>query len=220
MKDVVLTHDLPYLAIDVEPGTLNQTQAPGLPNPGPLGTWRRQSVAGGEYFVYEDYIDIAGLTTQELTFFPVGGEVQRAALSLGPTEGFVEEWILATVTPIKFGQDYTALNDWNHLPGQISSVEFQQLMFGRVYTWTRNTSLNQNFAVKVHESNAGSGEATNGDRIYIYRLIHLIAPTSPGVAEIPAARLIMAGQLREEKEYQQIMRLRRSYELQQQPDRD
>ncbi len=226
MKDTVLIKDLPYLAIDVASGTFAQSQVNPIPGQPVLGSWDQKTPSGGDYFLYSSYIDIAGLTNQELTFFPVGGEVQRAALSMGPTEAFIEEWILATVTPIDFPDAFndpavTALNVWNHLPGQTGlATSFQNIMYGKTYTWTRNTSLLQNFAVKVQESNAGSGEATNGDRIYIYRLVQLVAPTSAGVAEIPSARLIIAGQLREEKEYEQIMRLRRSYELQQQPDRD
>jgi hypothetical protein len=67
----------------------------------------------------------------------------------------------------------------------------------------------------------GSGEPTNGDRLYVYRIAALIGATpASGFAELPSVRLLIAGQLREEAEYQQIMRLRRSYELQQSYDED
>jgi len=45
-------------------------------------------------------------------------------------------------------------------------------------------------------------------------------PTPGSFAELPSARLLISGQLKEEQEFQQIMRMRRSYELQQTYDED
>jgi len=48
----------------------------------------------------------------------------------------------------------------------------------------------------------------------------LVAPTAAGTAEFGAGRLLISGQLKEEAQYEQIMRMRRTYELQQTYDED
>ena len=211
--------DLPYLRIDVAPGSLAQSIGPALPAGTPiLGTWTETS----DLFLHESTIDVTGWTKEDFTFFPISTDVQRPASSMGPTEGFLTEWILVAASPIDF--DSVAISDinmWNHLPGQLSSTRrFNNIIWGKAWTWTRNTNLLQNFGVAVNTTLFGSGQPTNGNELYVYRVVRLTAPTQPGAVELPAARLLMAGQLKEEEEYAQIMRMRRVYELQQEYDED
>ena len=79
-----------------------------------------------------------------------------------------------------------------------------------------------NFGIAVNTTLMGSGEPTNGDRLYVYRLISTAGyvPTVGSFADIPSVRLLISGQLKEEQEYQQLMRMRRTYELQQTYDED
>jgi len=220
MKDVVLMKNLPYLRIDVDPG-LAQSVGPVPADTPELGYWSLSGLPD-PLFVHEDTIDIAGYVVDELTFYPIAGDVQRAATSLGATEGFLQEWVLVCAAPIEPRQAVlTQLNMWNHLPGQLKgTTEFQNIIWGRGYTWTRNTNLLQNFAVQVHSTLLGSGEPTNGDKLYVYRIVRLISATAPGSVELPAGRLLLSGQVREEADYSQIMRMRRVYELQQELDVD
>ena len=173
--------DLPYLRIDVAPGSLAQSIGVNPPIVGgetpSLGTWTETA----DLFIHQSTIDIAGLTNMELTFFPISTDVQRPATSLGVTEGFVTEWIIAAASPIDFNEVQIGdLNMWNHLPGQLPSTRrFANVIWGKAWVWTRNTTLNQNFGVAVNTTLCGSGEPTNGDNVYVYRVVRLTAPTAP-----------------------------------------
>ena len=233
MKEVVLQKDLPFLELEVEPGTneilIRNTRPDEYAYQ--LGSWSRVASKGtGRNFIYEDVIDVAGYTGEDLTFFPIAGDVQRGITSLGLTTGYVTEWILASTVPIA-NSSFSSISSLNFpftLPGQFSqgndtesAIDFDQLIFGRLNVYTQNTNLNQNWGVKVHTSSIGSGAATNGSKIYVYRVIRLDDAAGPGFfATIPSGRLLLSGQLREEAEYAQIMRMRRSYELQQSYDED
>jgi len=233
VKEVVLQKDLPFLELEVEPGT----NAILIRNTRPdqyaynLGSWTRLASKGTGYnFIHESVIDVAGYTGEDMTFFPIAGDVQRGITSLGLTTGYVTEWILASTVPIINSSlsSITSLNFPFTLPGQYSQgndtesgIDFDQLIYGRLNVYTQNTNLNQNWGVRVHTSSLGSGAATNGSKIYVYRVIRLDDAQGPGFfATIPSGRLLLSGQLREEAEYAQIMRMRRSYELQQSYDED
>ena len=217
MKEVVLTKLLGYLQID---------EGAPIPEIGPntpgAGTWIKGS---NNTFYQATEIDITGLTVQELTFFPTSGSVQRGPVSLGLGLGIINEQILVTVTPLPSGR-------FPPNPGQMlfsptgfdleDEMEFQNIIWGRAWTWNVNTSLPGNFGVPINIADLGSGSPTNGDTLYIYRFISVAGYTHGAGynAEVGPARVIITGQLREEPEYQQIMRLRRSYELQQTYDED
>lgn len=232
MKEVVLTKNLPYLSLGID--ALNNTVILAT-RPDDftydLGSWTRLASKGvGHNFIYESEIDVAGYTTEDLTFFPIAGDVQRGATSLGMTTGFLTEYIIVSVVPISLPSfsSMSSLNMWNTLPGQFTegdtttSINFDQIIYGQMNVFTKNNNLDQNWGVKVHTSSIGSGAATNGSKIYVYRVIRLDDAIENPLffAEIPSARLLLSGQLREEAEYAQIMRMRRSYELQQTHDED
>lgn len=213
MKEVVLTKDLGYLQID------NTGANPAIgPTSYNMGTWEELT---SNVFYMQEEIDVAGLTKMELTFFPTGGDVQRGGpVSIGLTMGYIQEWIYVTRTPHTpdVGQQFMT---YNLVAQGSSSTEFENIIWGRTWTWALNTSLPQNFGVQVASSLMGSGEPTNGDRLYVYRIVSLIGFTpGAGFAEVPSCRMLLSGQLREEAEFQQIMRMRRSYELQQSYDED
>jgi len=233
VKDIVLQKNLPYLELEVQEGTNEIVIRRNTPDDFAydLGNWRRLASKGvGHNFIFEDVIDVAGYTGEDMTFFPVAGDVQRGITALGLTTGYITEWILASTVPIT-NASLSAISSLNFpftLPGQYAQgndtdtgIDFGQLIFGRLNVYTQNTNLNQNWGVKVHTSSLGSGSATNGSKIYVYRVIRLDDAVGAGFfAIIPSGRLLLSGQLREEAEYAQIMRMRRSYELQQSYDED
>jgi len=219
VKDVVLTKNLGYLQLD----TSGLTAAIG-PTSYNMGTW--EPVSGiTNIFVMQEQIDVAGLTAMEFTFFPLAGDVQRGPTSMGlayATQGIINEWIYVTATPIDFTTSPQSMTF--NLPGQgsICDTEFQNIIWGQSWTWAFNASVPSNFALPVNTTLMGSGEPTNGDRLYVYRVVSTVGyvPTPGSFAELPSARLLISGQLKEEQEFQQIMRMRRSYELQQTYDED
>ena len=216
MKEVILTKDLGYLQID------NAGLIPAIgPTTTGIGNW--QQAPNNTFYMVEE-IDIAGLTAQELTFFPLGGDVQRGPTSIGLTGGIINEWIVVAASPIDPASVIPAQMLFE-LPGTGRTnpiTEFQNIIWGQGWTWVLNTSIPQNYGVAINTTLLGSGEPTNGDRLYVYRFVSIVGYT-PAVgtfAELPTIRLILSGQIREEAEYQQLMRLRRTYQLQQSYDED
>ena len=212
MKEVVLTKDLGYLQID----NTGPNVAIGPTRYGVSGSW---TLTPGNVFIMEQQIDIGGLTDMTFTFFPTGGDVQRGGpVSLGLTNGYVVEDIIVTSSPIVAN---VGLSPFTFILPNQDKTEFQNIIFARKYVWSLDTALPQNFARQIHTSLAGSGEPSNSDTLYVYRRVALVGRT-PGVGsvDIPSCRLILTGQMKEEAEYQQIMRYRRSYELAQEYDRD
>jgi hypothetical protein len=220
MKDVVLSKNLPYLRIENGPfGSI--IDGGKLANTPDWGSYTDD----GNLFVHESTIDVTGLTTiEDMTFFPLSGDVQRPPMSMGLTESLVTEYILVCNAPVDFsGTAMTSNNMPFTLPGQFAIANsFQNIMWGKAWTWTRNQNLIQNFGVAVNTTLCGSGEPSNGDKLYVYRIVRLHAPSGPEgtYVELPSVRLLLSGQVREEAEYQQIMRMRRTYELQQTYDED
>jgi hypothetical protein len=217
MKEVVLTKNLGYLQLD----TSGLTAAIGPTNYG-MGTWETTGISN--VFIMKEEIDVAGLTNMELTFFPLAGDVQRGPTTTGlayATGGIVNEWIYVCAAPMDAGisPQFMTFN----LVGQgANDTEFQNVIWGQAWTWVTNVSVPSNFAVAVNTTLMGSGEPTNGDRLYVYRIVSTsgYTPTPGSFAELPSVRLLLSGQLKEEAEFQQIMRMRRTYELQQTYDED
>ena len=66
----------------------------------------------------------------------------------------------------------------------------------------------------------GSLDATASDRIYCYRAVTFLQTQNPCLIAIPSARYLLRAEAKEEPEYEYLMRLKRSYELQNEPDND
>jgi hypothetical protein len=70
------------------------------------------------------------------------------------------------------------------------------------------------------DNQIGSLKATASDRIYSYRILYITGGTVATQVNVYYARHIIRAEAKEEAEYQYLMRLRRSYELQQSHDED
>lgn len=217
MKEVVLTKDLGYLQLN----TAAITATIGPTNYG-MGNW--ETTAIGNVFVMREEIDVAGLTKQELTFYPLAGDVQRGPTAMGLAflaQGYINEWIFVTAAPIEINIGPQTMS-WNLIAQGSTTSEYQNVIWGQSWTWVINNSVPSNFAIPVNTTMMGSGEPTIGDRLYVYRVVSPVgfAATPGSYAELPSVRLLVSGQLKEEADYSQIMRMRRTYELQQSYDED
>ena len=75
------------------------------------------------------------------------------------------------------------------------------------------------FPVLSEEHQSGSLSPTASDRIYSYRLLIVGAVGDTSVV-LPPVRHLISAEAKEEPEYQHMMRLKRSYDLQNEPDVD
>ena len=74
--------------------------------------------------------------------------------------------------------------------------------------------------MKVSTNQIGSLKATASDRIYSYRIVSTGTPFQGTRFDVFAARHVINAEVKEEAEFQYLMRLRRSYELAQSHDED
>ena len=84
-----------------------------------------------------------------------------------------------------------------------------------------NTDLDNQaatFMIPISDEQMGSLEPTASDRIYCYRIVSLTG--TDGSYGVYPVRYLLRAEAKEEPEYEYLMRLKRSYELQNQPDRD
>lgn len=174
-------------------------------------------------FVQSTYFDLAGMTIEDETLFFRFVNVQRSAppaIQNGATADYISEIILLTTTP---------LNDTDLLtvsavgPNQ-TILNFEQIVFcsNRQYSKTINEGTLATPVLMHNEVMAGA-RASATDRIYLYRIGSVVAATEGlGVTTgtLPNVYVVLSVDAKEEPEYQYLMRLQRSYELQNEPDRD
>ena len=179
----------------------------------------------GQLFVSEEYFDLAGLAMDNKTIFPSGITVQRGRVP-NITGGAVPGdniQILDVITSIPIDvNDLTVLNNWINVgpgfPG--STLNFEHVLYFRGVRWTTDLDTNNAFPMKADEWQAGSMSPTASDRLYSYRLVVVSLNAAATRIISTNARHVMQVDVAEEPEYSYMMRLKRSYDLQQQPDVD
>lgn len=207
-----------------EIGTLVVTKA------GPVGTlgdssegWEQTSV-GGLIFVNRQYFDLAGLSVDDKTLFFEGAAVQDT-LNPAASPSTAGSLILLTdvmsnkpltndeATSIGAGFGNTAFGDGN--------LTFDQTIYMRLRTF--NIDLDNaagGYMIPIADNQLGSLSPTASDRVYITRIAIIGANSADGFYSINPCRYLLRASAKEEPEYQYLMRLKRSYELQQSFDRD
>jgi hypothetical protein len=176
------------------------------------------------YFLSSGYFDLAGMTLQEKTLFFSGALVQdylAPAIGSGVVGDNLVIVDLMMTTP--FESNTKLFESYATGPGFLGSHEnFEQITYGRSQVMTVNVdNLASGVPVLLHQNTFGSGMATASDRIYTYRIVRFAQVSDADRAlTLPACRHILAAEAKEEPEFQYLMRLMRSYELQNEPDED
>jgi len=168
--------------------------------------------------MYESYIDMGGLTLDDLTFVPQGVELQD------PGRYVMEGFAAGDVEVIDIiSQERLTLPDIDanlalgNVPGMMETTEdFRQIIFGQYRSMLlANTSANLQLLSTVDGGLFGSGEATAAAKLWCYRVMRVNGTPIPAltVLNAPASRFIVVGTTIEEKELPYMMRLKRSFEL-------
>jgi hypothetical protein len=175
------------------------------------------------FFVSENYFDLAGMTLEEKTLFFEGATVQNLnnpSYSAGVAGESVQVIDIMSSVPLPDTVLDTYFVDGNFASS--GSPTFEQTIYAR------NTFhvIDVDFAAAgyfntLFSNQIGSLMPTASDRVYTYRLIG-ITPTqvTPAIISVWPCRYILRASAKEEAEYEYIMRLKRSYDLQQRFDRD
>lgn len=184
--------------------------------------WEQINGANGTnsaYLVSQTYFDMAGMTLEEKTLFIEAAAVQEGCNFeiTGPTGSKV--WCYDLITSIPFD-----VSLWDYEQGlgfmgaNNGALNFEHVLYGRFRLFANDVDFAGTTPVLVSSDTFGSGQPTNSDRLYSYRILIGTANIT-GILAPPARHLIIAD-AREEAQYSQLMRMKRSYELQQSHDED
>ena len=178
--------------------------------------------------VSTQYFDLAGMSQEEKTMFIEASAVQEGGFpAIGGVAG--DNYILIDVMtsiPVDWGKvgspaGFISLRGLG-FPGQL--LNFEHVIYQRYRRLTLDVDTGARFALVSNDNQSGSNMPTASDRIYCYRLVLPDLSQAPGVTmarlNVPPARHLLQVDAKEEPTYQHLMRLKRSYDLQQEPDRD
>ena len=182
--------------------------------------WRVLSPAG--IFCSETYFDLAGMSLREKTLFFDGATVQDI-LNPQHTAGAAGDSMVIVDLMSSKPLDDTELSNF-YLYGNFAYqgvLTFAETIYARInqYVVDLDTAAWGSF-IQVSSNQIGSLDATASDRIYSYRIVAMGTPTTATDIDVFAARHLLKAAAREEPDYQYLMRLKRAYELQNEPDVD
>ncbi len=178
---------------------------------------------GTNAFVSQTYIDLAGMTKQEKTAFFEAGGVQDASLPSGVTAAgdvlLVAD--IMTSKPLTPTEAVAFTAGLGNLATSTADLTFDQTIYGRIRTFISDLdTVSANYMVLIGDNQLGSLQPTASDRIYSTRCVIFGIGNADGTIIVYGARHLLRTVVEKEPEYQYLMRLKRSYELQQEPDVD
>lgn len=183
----------------------------------------RQITPGQPQFIADTYFDLAGMTIEDQTLFFEGATIQEIlnpqfAPSTAGDGGFVID--IMSQIPLTDTEVASFGSVGNIAQGFGSALTFHQTIYGRVrYFNIDEDNQASGYAILLSDNQLGSLSPTASDRVYCYRFVAM-SMNAPGVFSVFGARYILRANAKEEPEYEYLMRLKRSYELQNEPDRD
>jgi len=162
------------------------------------------------------YIDLAGWSTQELTTFTQGVDVQKeripvkAILAQGGAR--VEEWDYVTTRKIQ--DDELTLPDFlgvGSMPGFLNnSFDLMEVIYGERMEYASNVNIPGSF-IQVSGETFGSGNPTAMDKLHWTRIFVIWAPAEDEIYRTFSTNLIVQALTVLEKDLVWMERLRRSY---------
>ena len=216
-----------YLTKEIGPCVVDQT-APGIfaLDGTASGEGWTQPLAG--LFVNEQILDLAGLSKQEKTIFFSGIAQQdgvNPAVVTGAAGDSLKVFDLISSVPvtdpnsllkIAIVQNFVTAPGFS---GNMPTWEQSIYLLAREFTIDLDTA-NWGSMLLVSSNQVGSLQPTASDRLYCYRLLAPGIPTTATQIYAPPVRYVVGVNPKEEKEYEYLMRLKRSYDLQQSFDVD
>ena len=208
-----------HSALDITQAGPNNYDLTAVSQVGSNTQWEKIT---GQIFVSMTFFDLGGLAMEEKTVFPSGITCQRGNSPLleaaAPGDNFIMLDVLTTI-PIDITND--VLNWFNvgaGFPG--STLNFEHVLYMRGQRWTVDVDTNSSFPLKADEWQSGSMAPTASDRVYSYRVVLVNTGNSSTRIITPTGRHVMQVDVIEEPTFEYLMRLKRSYDLQQEPDVD
>lgn len=173
-------------------------------------------------FVSSTYFDLAGLSMDEKTLFFKGALVQDvinpATQQSAPGDALLQ-LDLMSVRPLSNDEIFFFIVNGNLQGPGSSTLTYHETVYGRVRQFVTTVDTATWGSMSLLSSNQlGSMQPTASDRIYSYRMISA-AGSLTGLT-VYGCRHLLAAEAKEEPDFEYLMRLKRSYELQNEPDVD
>jgi hypothetical protein len=191
-----------------------------ISGPGVNDNWTKLE---GTIFLSSTYVDLAGLAMDEETVYPEAITIQESGLGnaiAGAAGDSIVTMDIVSSVAIDMAAEYgnILLNGVGFPHG---AGDFQHIQYVRTERHTLDLDTGAVFPFKAESNQAGSMAPTASDRLYVYRFVFVYdASTTVSSIKRQAGRVVMAVNTKKEQEYQYLMRLKRSYDLQQTFDRD
>jgi hypothetical protein len=190
-----------------------------------LGSGWTQSAHYNYNFYNQTFIDCAGLSKDEETLFIKAATVQRGTYNYFLPAAAGDRmyiWDIMTSIPIDIAKQ--AIQDditsrGLGMPG--TTLNYEHVLYHRMQVFSYDLDMANGTALLADETQIGSLEPTASDRIYCYRLVSFSNEATPDTAAgMAPVRFVVEVDTKQEPQYEYLMRLKRSYDLQQAPDRD
>ena len=187
-----------------------------------IGGWRQINFPAGR-FIASTYFDLAGLSMDDKTLFFEGAGMQEVlppACTVPRVGDLLNVVDIMSTTPLTDSEVALFATQGNFI-GSGSTLNFEQSIYARsrVYNIDIDNQAGSYF-IALGDNQLGSLEPTASDRVYVYRYATVFAQADGASLELYGARYILRAKAKEEPEFEYLMRLKRSYELQNEPDRD
>ena len=184
------------------------------------GYWEK---VGDASFVSSTYFDLAGMSMEEKTLFFEAAGTQSVLPPAGTIAAAAGDAIivadLMTTSPLTAAEAQSAAIFGNF---PTTPLSFEETVYGRIDSWVVHLDTGTWGSYTLTNSEQiGSMMPSASDRIYSYRVVVTsgIAPTETTLT-VSQARHILKAVAKEEPDHEYMMRLLRSYQLQQEPDVD
>jgi hypothetical protein len=174
---------------------------------------------GADGLLFSSTIDLTGWTLNDFTFGTVQTQYQDPGVySSTATSAKTEVIEIITDVPINLAalavvKDNLGLT----VPGMLGSAEnFATILYGNYRLYVPNLSLAAfpGFLQLISSGSFGSKEPTASSELYCYRIVKCVGVAGE-ILQAPACRVGMFGAFYQEGDIEYMMRLKRSYELQQ-----
>ena len=189
------------------------------------GSWQQSTgtASGVTYLYWEGGIDLGAYSLKDLTWVTVNKGIQEPGnFILNFAEAQRMEFIeFVSNTPFNRDRLDLIFDDWqihDAVPGMMESrVDFQNIIDGRWRQLATDTTLPTASALTLKSSSFGSGEPSASDNLYTYCMVKFSSIAGQEEEDnmfIPGRRFLLGGAAVAESELEYVMRLRRSYVLQ------
>ena len=210
-----------------EIGFFNATQGPpGIWTLDPLNSAEGWHPLGTNGFYNEQILDLAGLSQQEKTIF-FNGIAQQDGFNPITLAGAAGDSLICLdvissvpITEASLGRMVVFNNFSSFATGEpIPTFEQTVYLNSREFVVDLDTAA-WGRMVLVSSNQLGSLQPTASDRLYCYRIVMFGQNFTGTASGTDAVRFVIGAKAEEEKEYQYLMRLKKSYDLQQSFDVD